>query len=489
MREVVPVSVSNRIGRTQLADKLRTSLVAFGCRTAQLKIILPKPKLLGVWLSTARRAQIGLGLMLLLLVFVAPPIVSSLTDYLYPPIEHERRILRIFESTQVRANPLRDTRYAQFMAWLWAAGLGLILVQLINHIPAAIAIGRQRALRLQKHADSIALDDPARSARLREEALQLLVDLPTQSGEEPFATVPRDAVSARTKIISSKARPDRRTRYVGANRRYRLERAMGSGGMGVVHAAYDTVLKRPVALKQLFAHLVQDDEQTERFRQEALALASLSHPHIVTVYDLLEDSGHFWIVMELLVGGSLAGKIAEAPKMEVDESVAAACRVAAALGFAHDNGIIHRDVKPPNILFTADGTPKLTDFGNAKLADSIVHTQEGVMLGSPAYMSPEQVTGHPLDHRTDIYSLGVSLYQMLTGRVPFEGDMRAVLAQHVNQLPRPPRELDPSIPQALEAAVLTMLSKKPEKRFHDAASVISALNEATTHFQKRELAS
>lgn len=489
MRELLPFSLSNQIGRAELADKLRTGLLAFGYRTAQLKILLPKPRLLGVWLSTARRAQVWLGLMLFLLVFVAPPIMSSLSDYLYPPIEHEKKILRIFESTEVDSNPLRDTRYVQFMTFLWAAGLGVVLIQLINHIPAAIAIGRQRAARLQERADSIALDDPERSARLHEDALQFLVDSPSGSGADRFATATRDAVPDRTKVISTKVMPRGKPRYVGPNRRYRLDKAMGSGGMGVVHAAYDTVLKRPVALKQLFAHLLQDDEQTERFRQEALALASLSHPHIVTVYDLLEDSGHFWIVMELLSGGSLAEKIAEMPNLKIGESVAVTSRMAAALGFAHEKGIIHRDVKPPNILFTTDGTPKLTDFGNAKLTESIVHTQEGLMLGSPAYMSPEQVTGHPLDHRTDIYSLGVSLYQMLSGRVPFEGDMRAILAQHVNQTPRPPRELNPSIPEALDTTVLTMLSKEPAERFQDAASVISALNEAAAHFENCELAS
>lgn len=131
-----------------------------------------------------------------------------------------------------------------------------------------------------------------------------------------------------------------------------------------------------------------------------------------------------------------------------------------------------------NILFTADGIPKLTDFGNAKLTESIVHTREGLMLGSPAYMSPEQVTGDPLDYRTDIYSLGVSLYQMLTGKVPFEGETRAVLAQQVTQLPRAPSELNPDIPEALDAALLIMLSKRPADRFQEADSVILALREA-----------
>ena len=257
----------------------------------------------------------------------------------------------------------------------------------------------------------------------------------------------------------------------------------------MVFWAMDQDLKRPVALKQLFGHLVRDSEQTERFRQEALALASLSHPHIVTVHDLLEDSGHFWIVMELLTGGSLGEQLAQTQTLDIGESVEVACHVADGLGFAHDKGILHRDVKPANILFTTGGTPKLTDFGNAKLTESIVHTQEGLMLGSPAYMSPEQITGHVLDHRTDIYSLGISLYQMLTGSVPFEGELRAILAQHVNQTPQPPSNLNPTTPEALDAAVLRMLSKAPEDRFQDAESVISALSEAISPVEKCELAS
>ena len=131
-----------------------------------------------------------------------------------------------------------------------------------------------------------------------------------------------------------------------------------------------------------------------------------------------------------------------------------------------------------NILFAADATPKLTDFGNAKLTESIVHTREGMLLGSPAYMSPEQVTGGPVGCCSDIYSLGVSHYQMLTGTVPFEGEMRAILAQHVNQPPRPPSELNPAIPDALDEVLLIMLSKAAEDRFQDAESVISALRDA-----------
>lgn len=427
--------------------------------------------------------------MLFVLVFVAPPALSALADFIYQPITSERRILGIFQRTDVVPNPLRDPRYVQFMAGLWTTGLGLVLILLINHIPTAILIGKQRATALFGEADNIARNDPEESSRLRRNARGLLFDTLSEGGSDTFAETVSDTRAYKTKVISARGAPAKETRHVGTNQRYRLDKVIGSGGMGVVHVGYDTVLMRSVALKQLFGHLVQDNEQTERFRQEALALASLSHPHIVTIHDLLKDSGHFWIVMEMLTGGSLAEKLTDVTKMDVGESVEITCNVAAGLGFAHRNGVVHRDVKPPNILFATDETPKLTDFGNAKLTESIVHTQEGLMLGSPAYMSPEQVTGNPLDHRTDIYSLGVSLYQMLTGKVPFEGEMSAILAQHVTQTPQPPSELNPAIPQALDAALLIMLSKAPEDRFQDADSLISALCEATSRTEKCEIAS
>jgi serine/threonine-protein kinase len=182
--------------------------------------------------------------------------------------------------------------------------------------------------------------------------------------------------------------------------------------------------------------------------------------------------------MELLIGGSFADKIDGQSAMDVGDCVAIIGDVAAGLAFAHRHGVVHRDVKPMNILFAADATPKLTDFGSAKLTESIVHTREGMTLGSPAYMSPEQITGAPVGYCSDIYSLGVSLYQALTGTVPFEGDTSSILAQHVNQPPRAPSELNPAIPDLLDEVLLIMLSKAAEDRFQDAESVISALRDA-----------
>ncbi len=467
---------ARRIDTVQWAKNIGAELRTFRSQRAVLPFLLRKPALVQLWLATARRAQIALGVMLFLLVFVAPPTLNSVSDYLYPPVKFEKKILGFIPHKGIVANQLRDTRYTQFLIGVWVIGLGLVVILLVNHIPVAITIGERRAVFLSEEAQRLDVHSPQESARLRRSAQRLLIDGHEEDeSPDPIASPPNRR-SDKTLMIS--AAPPTKTRYVGANQRYRLDKMIGSGGMGVVQAGYDTVLKRPVALKQLFGHLVQNIETTERFRQEALALASLSHPNIVTVHDLLEDGGHFWIVMELLIGGSFADKIDGQSAMDVGDCVAIIGDVAAGLAFAHSHGVVHRDVKPMNILFAADATPKLTDFGSAKLTESIVHTREGMTLGSPAYMSPEQITGAPVGYCSDIYSLGVSLYQALTGTVPFEGDTSSILAQHVNQPPRAPSELNPAIPDLLDEVLLIMLSKAAKDRFQDAESVISALRDA-----------
>jgi len=348
---------------------------------------------------------------------------------------------------------------------------------LINHIPVTITLGKERARSMMAEAARVAQQDPASSERLRRSATALLIG----EREAHQTAAPEERQSGqqaeKTKLISL-TKPKEKL-FIGPDHRYRLEMVIGSGGTGVVHEGFDTVLERPVALKQLFTNLVQDAEHMERFRQEAVALASLSHPHIVPIYDLLEESGCFWIVMEILSGGSLSERIHESTAMSITDSVEIACCIAEGLGFAHSEGIVHRDVKPMNVLFSANGTAKLTDFGTAKLAESGLQTQEGLILGSPAYMSPEQSAGETVDKRSDIYSLGISLYQMLTGKVPFVGKSTGqILAQHITQAPEPPSKLNRKISEPLEEVILTMLNKKLEDRFPDTDSLISALRQS-----------
>lgn len=439
----------------------------FGTAVRLAPSLLRKPRLVWLWLHSARRAQLALVTCVALLAIAAPTTFGSIADAVYPPITTEQRVLIVFSHDQTFIHPSRNTLYEALLAGSRVLAAALVLLLLIGHIPASVALGRRRARVL--FAMSVEQNDLTERARLHTLAHALLVDddgsFPDPASQQP--TVAKTMLISLTKPKS--------TRYLGANDRYRLDKVIGSGGMGVVHAGYDTVLKRPVALKQLFGHLVNDAEQSERFRQEATALAAVTHNHIVGIYDLLEEAECFWIVMELLTGGSLGDRLRDGPALSLAHSVDITCKIADGLGYAHSQGMVHRDVKPMNILFTASGTPKLADFGNAKIALPSVHTQHGVTLGSPIYMSPEQAAGETVDHRSDIYSLGITLYHMLTGKIPFDGDLGAILAKHISQEPQAPNELNKEISDELTAIVLKMIDKKAADRYQDTGSLISAL--------------
>ena len=263
-------------------------------------------------------------------------------------------------------------------------------------------------------------------------------------------------------------------KFIG-NGRYELEKALASGGSGVVYKAWDTQLKRHVAIKQLFKSLEAQGSYVQRFFEEAQSLAALTHPNIVPVYDLLVVDDHYWFVMEFLSGGSLANKLDEIGFIDHPEAVDIAIHVAQGIGAAHEKGFIHRDIKPHNILFSEGGQVKVTDFGIAKSSRSTVQTTIGLTLGSPAYLSPEQASGCVADIRSDVYSLGVTLYQMLAGEPPFDGEAREVLGKHLTQIPEPPIDLNPEIGAALNDVVMKALEKDADKRFQNMDQFISAL--------------
>ena len=464
-----------RLGQ-RYKPEIARNLRRFGIAIRLVPSLLQKPRLLLLWLRSARRAQLAFVTSIFLLTVVAPPTFSLIADTLHPPVIEEKTVLLVIKHNQVIIDPWRDKLYTGLITTSWMLGITWVFILLIGHIPVSVVLGRRRARALLRA--STEQPDRTESARLHTLAHSLLVD-----GTEVEGAQVRDASSlsqatAKTVLISL-TKPEK-TGYLGADNRYRLDKVLGSGGMGVVHAGYDTVLKRPVALKQLFGHLVNDPEQSERFRQEATALAAISHNHIVGIYDLVEDSGCFWIVMELLTGGSLGDKLRDGTALAVAHSVDVTCKIADGLGYAHNLGMVHRDVKPMNILFTSSGTPKLADFGNAKIAVPSVHTQHGVTMGSPIYMSPEQAAGETVDHRSDIYSLGISLYHMLTGKVPFDGDLGAILAKHISQAPQAPNELNEDISDELAATVLTMINKKPDERYQDTDQLITTLRRTIT---------
>jgi serine/threonine protein kinase len=261
---------------------------------------------------------------------------------------------------------------------------------------------------------------------------------------------------------------------------YELQSEIGRGGMSVVYRARDLRLNRPVAIKVLPPELAYDPAIRTRFTREAQTAAQLSHAHIVPIYDVGERNGIAHFVMALITGGNLAALLAREPRQPIDEVRRLLCEIADALAYAHLHGVIHRDIKPDNILLDGDtGRALVTDFGIARAIEAGTRlTVTGVAVGTPAYMSPEQAVGErEIDGRSDIYSLGVLAYQMLTGRVPFAaGNSMALLMKHVNERPRSIAELRPEAPKALCAAIERALMKAPEDRWPTAATLRDALS-------------
>ncbi len=255
--------------------------------------------------------------------------------------------------------------------------------------------------------------------------------------------------------------------------RYRLEQEIGRGGMGVVYRAHDTLLDRPVAVKLLHG-IGLEAESRARLLREARAVASLEHPNIVTIYDAgeaRESDGAPYIVMQLVRGQSLRDQ----PPRTLDETLAVARQVCAALDHAHAHGLVHRDLKPGNVLITPDGAAKLVDFGLARSSDSRL-TATGAIVGTVHYLAPEQALGKEVDGRADLYALGVMLYELACGRLPFTADDPvAVVVQHLYSAPEPPTTHNPAIPATLEAIILRLLAKEPGERFATAGEVLRAL--------------
>ena len=261
--------------------------------------------------------------------------------------------------------------------------------------------------------------------------------------------------------------------------RYEIKSELGRGGMSVVYRAYDPRFKREVALKMMAGDLRDDPKLRARFEREAQTIAALEHGAIVPVYDFGEEDGRLFLVMRMMTGGTLAGRLKEGP-LSTAETATVLRRIGAALDHAHSQGIIHRDLKPSNILFDQHGDPFLADFGIARLvAGSTTLTGKGA-IGTPAYMSPEQVYGDErLDGRTDIYALGVICFEMLTGRQPFEDETPArVMMKHVMDPTPSARKVKPDVPRAVDAAIRRAMAKQPDDRFNTAEALVQALLEA-----------
>ena len=259
--------------------------------------------------------------------------------------------------------------------------------------------------------------------------------------------------------------------------RYALVGPLGSGGMAEVYLAHDEVLDRDVALKILRGQYANNEEFVRLFRREARSAAALNHPNVVSVYywGRAED-GTYYMSMEHVLGGNLKDRVRAGGPLGAEAAVGMALQVADALGFAHERGVIHRDVKPHNILLTEAGHVKVADFGIARAANATTTSRTGPIMGTAGYLSPEQATGGLVGPHSDLYSLGVVLFEALTGELPYRAEDPVALAmQHVNERPRSPREVNPEVPEPLDALTLKLLAKDPEDRYPNASALAEDL--------------
>lgn len=440
--------------------------------------MLRKPALIRHWLLRAHWAQLVLVVFLFSMPNFIPENIDNLFEQLSSP-STSQEFARFFDGIFNR--PELSTGQIITRAALWFTATLVVLIVFWLNIPRATQRAQNIADLRQQEADQLHNTDPQQSLMLYQSALSLTLDPTLESALRSKISTIRDATRQPDKSTASLSDQNDATVIVAPGthshakdqpliaERYRIDDALGQGAMGLVHRAHDMVLDRDIALKQLAPQLVLDAQFVDRFKQEALALAKLSHPHIVQIYDYIESTDatgkkQVWIAMELIKGDELAAHLKPKTALPAEECVSLALQMTQAMAYAHEQGIVHRDFKPANVLITADGNTKVMDFGLAKIAQSAVRTQVGTVMGSPAFMSPEQAAGKSSDARSDIYSLGVTLYLMCSGKLPFTGDAQAMLAQHLSQTPTPPQDANKALSDEFNQLIVDMLAKSPNDR-------------------------
>lgn len=438
--------------------------------------VLRRPALLRFWLFKPVWTRVTLFAGLSIFLLAADPISQAIVDAWHPLNQDSFKtgMMELLNSPILRElENLRETRYWQLLITFWVMGLSAAWILLILDLPRSIEAGEQMSAELLRKSEEVRDSNPFLCETLNTTAKNLKPDkMPMDQPVVKEDTAPADI--AKTRAVP---RAEKEVRFVGPNQRYRIDKALASGGAGIVHQAEDTVLGRKVALKELLEDLAGDEEQAKRFKSEARALALLNHAYILPIYDLLEENGHFWLVMELLTGGTLNDRIEKSGTLDINQCIGITKGIASGLGFAHQQGFVHRDIKPANILFADDGSFRITDFGIAKHLATGIKTSHGLVLGSPEYMSPEQASGEQVDARSDIYSLGITMFQMLTEELPFRGDTSSVMAQHITRPASPPSTINASVSKKLDQVVLKMLAKKPDERFQSMTELIEILND------------
>ncbi len=442
-----------------------------------------KPVVLRKWLVSAHLAQIVMVALAVAMWTVVLSAVDARLEKRYHPIT----VKTMFGlKKDFRPDPRLEDQKKLARTVLWASSSGIVLFLLLLHLPETAKGASEIARKRESEADTLAESEPSASKLLYASALSLAIDSEHESSlRDKFWAAEKRASERTTANRVSKTEspapkgtaqtinleamePTHASDYVaqhgGIDGRYDIKKELGRGAMGIVFLAHDSVLDRTIALKQLPTYLSHEERLVARFQQEARALARLNHPNIVQVYDFIQTREQCWIAMEYVDGEELQEMLGRLGALQAEEAIRLGIQMAEALDYAHEHGVIHRDFKPANILMTCGGTPKITDFGLAKLVQSSLRTQEGAILGSPAYMSPEQAQGKPLDTRADIYALGVTLFKVMTNRFPFEGDLETVIAQKLMKDPPPPSRFNGQIPETFDRLVTQMLAKEPDAR-------------------------
>ncbi|MEN8264261.1 MAG: serine/threonine-protein kinase [Nitrospirota bacterium] len=405
------------------------------------------------------------------------------------PLQEKKRFMGLIKTVE------EDPRLASYKdsvsVLLWVLSSGFVVVFFLLKIPDVVREGEERSLKMQEDADGQSRYDLEAGIQIYRSALGLtLNDYRTQALVEKIKTLEKtfynkkDQTSAgidahfqsEATIVLSTDEVKKQVKASNFKSRYKIITDVGRGSMGLVYHAHDEVLDRDVALKELPAVTASDESALERFRHEAKALAKLSHPGIVQVYDFVEEDNHAWIVMELVTGGDMEDMLRSKGSFDLQETLKYGSILADALAYAHSKGIVHRDFKASNVLITLEKMPKIADFGLAKMIHTSQNTIAGTILGSPFYLSPEQAEGKSADERSDIYSLGILLYRMLAGKVPFEGeDLSSILMQHITKKPVALAELVHELPEEIESLIMRMLEKSPDKRSQEVSSVAEIL--------------
>jgi tRNA A-37 threonylcarbamoyl transferase component Bud32 len=442
---------------------------ALGARTGESLSLLydlrEKPWIVLYWFKTALRIHIGFVVAVVIAVFSLSLVTHAALQRAF-----KQKSLTVLVSgltgARSRGDIQRERTQRFFYGLFIFAGSTAMGLRLLTEVRASIGYSVRASRSLTREADAALENDPSQSLVLYRSAAGLTCYPGDESALRKKIVEAEKSVAAGRKAPRptggpSSTEPSPTPQSIGD--RYTIVDQLGRGASGTVYRANDDVLERAVALKELTI-TVADDDTRARFRREAKILARLNHPNIVQIFDLLEHGSRIWIAMELVEGGDLASLLARHGRLNPEQVAVLGGRMADALLFAHNRGVIHRDIKPLNVLLVDDSNPKITDFGLAKLSEGNVHTIEGMVLGSPRYMSPEQAEGGRVDQRSDIYSLGILLYHMLSGNPPFSGDVRSVLMQHVRRKANPLLEVAPDVPPAMAGLVDQMLSKDPADR-------------------------